>query len=241
MSKKFFAAAAALALLAACSDDSSSSSSSVECEAVTLSSSQFQDSRDCQVYSKVTIGSQTWMAQNLNYADSAATKNLQKNSWCYDNDESNCTTYGRLYTWTAALDISSSYQEKAYDTSDGEQGICPEGWHLPNETDWETLLTYVEENNGNENVGTSLKAATNWRGFNGVSSGSDKFGFSALPGGYMDTQSNFDYESYSAFFWSATGVGTYYAYYKTLNYSTEIVESLYMNKNAAFSVRCVQD
>ncbi|MCK9182585.1 MAG: hypothetical protein M0P13_06880, partial [Fibrobacteraceae bacterium] len=75
---------------------------------VAYSYGEIPDSRDGQVYKTVTIGTQTWMAKNLNYADSIAMPNLAGNSWCYENSADNCAKYGRLYTWTGAMDIESS-------------------------------------------------------------------------------------------------------------------------------------
>ena len=88
------------------------------------------DSRDSLTYKTVTIGSQTWMAENLNFKTDS--------SFCYGNDESNCITYGRLYTWTVAT------------------SACPSGWHLPSSDEWNTLLTAV---GGASTAGAVLKAA----------------------------------------------------------------------------------
>lgn len=95
------------------------------------------DARDGHTYKTLQLGSRVWMAENLNYADSSVSPNLKGQSWCYDNDEKMCGIFGRLYSWTAAMDIpkvylDSIYMEIAYPYN---RGICPEGWHVPNSDD----------------------------------------------------------------------------------------------------------
>jgi uncharacterized protein (TIGR02145 family) len=85
-------------------------------------SGTFTDSRDLQTYKWVKIGTQVWMAQNLNYSTTG--------SVCYGNNATNCVTYGRLYDWATAM------------------MVCPSGWHLPSNDEWATLINYVESNNG---------------------------------------------------------------------------------------------
>ncbi|MCL2182985.1 MAG: InlB B-repeat-containing protein [Chitinispirillia bacterium] len=167
------------------------------------------DSRDGKVYSVVKIGNQTWMAENLNYTTS--------NSWCYDNQESNCNTYGRLYTWDAAM------------------RACPVGWHLPSNTEWTTLTNYV----GASTVGTKLKSKTGW---NGGGNGTDDFGFSALPGGgRLLTGGSFYGAGLNGNWWSSTEYGSGYAYFRVMYSNGGGVDESGNDKGFGFSVRCVKD
>ena len=117
-------------------------------------SNTFTDSRDGKVYKKVKIGSQTWMAQNLNYA--------AEGSKCYGNNAGNCDKYGRLYDWNTA--------KKA----------CPAGWHLATDAEWTALENYA---GGRLTAGTKLMSSAGWKGLGGNGIGTDNYGFSALPGG----------------------------------------------------------
>jgi len=87
------------------------------------------DSRDSKTYKWVRIGSQVWMAENLNYSTG--------NSRCYDNSSSNCNTYGRLYDWNTA------------------KNACPSGWHLPSDAEWTTLTNFVGSDAGKKLKSTS--------------------------------------------------------------------------------------
>lgn len=97
------------------------------------------DSRDGRTYKTVTMGNDVWMAENLKYADSVTTPNLKGQNWCYDGDEENCETFGRLYSWTATMDVPTVCLDSVFDECYGK-GICPEGWHVPNSTDTYHLL-----------------------------------------------------------------------------------------------------
>lgn len=114
-----------------------------------------KDLRDGHSYKTVKIGSQIWMAQNLN-------KKTLDASWCYDEDEKNCDKYGRLYYWQDAMDIPDCCYH--YDckiiNEDKHQGICPEGWRMPSDKDFYKLFDYV---GGMGVAGKKLKSAYGWK------------------------------------------------------------------------------
>jgi len=131
------------------------------------------DTRDHQVYRTIKIGDQVWMAQNLNYVPEKSLDPDSTSNWCYDNKEANCSKYGRLYTWSAAMYIPKKYDTELSDLETTvHQGICPENWHVPSEAEWYTLYEYV-----NYSV-EDLRAEDNW--LSGSFSG-DPYGFSFWP------------------------------------------------------------
>ena len=177
------------------------------------------------------------MAENLNYAVDS--------SWCYNNSADSCTKYGRLYQWTSAMDIDTAYNSTTWGGSDvNHQGICPDGWHLPSFNEWQKLYNYVDANNGDdEGVGTSLKSGSGWEVQSGVATGTDLFGFSALPAGYCG-YGEFSLAGYGANFWSATteslsaNADGRYLYYDDEGFYSG---SGYDDKGNGFSVRCLKD
>ena len=200
------------------------------------------DPRDKQIYRVVTIGEQTWMAENLNYKT--------EKSWCGGGrmeNEGDCSKYGRLYTWAAAIDSAKLYKDKALycgygrtcSLPDTVYGICPPGWHLPDTTEWNKLLTVV---GGKSKAGKILKSQTGWKDYDGTSgNGTDAYGFSALPAGYRSSSGNFYDEGNYADFWIATESNGGSAYRVNLYYDDENAYLNYNNKNDAFSVRCIKD
>ena len=171
------------------------------------------DSRDGKKYKTVKIGSQIWMAENLNYK-------TKKGSWCYRNKESNCDKYGRLYMWKAAM------------------SACPSGWRLPTDADIETLFANVR---GIETAGKMLKSRTGWEDYEGKSgNGIDKYGFNVLPAGIRNNVGNFSGAGEGANFWGATEYGENDAYFLFLYYGNESALLHYINKDLAFSVRCLR-
>ena len=100
------------------------------------------DARDGKIYKVATFDTQTWMVENLNYNDPCV---IKSETWCYDNNTSNCVKYGRLYSWTAAMGLDKSYQTKYTTLSGTQRGICPEGFHIPSDAETDTLIAYLED------------------------------------------------------------------------------------------------
>ncbi|HAT74163.1 MAG: putative lipoprotein [Candidatus Moranbacteria bacterium GW2011_GWF2_36_839] len=183
-------------------------------------------------YSTVLIGTQCWMASNLNIGTRiAGTSNQTNNStiekYCYNNLDANCTTYGGLYQW----DEMMQYTEIA-----GTQGICPVGWHIPTDAQQHILDDYLSPSACDPNrvnlwscdpAGTALKS--------GGSSG-----FNGLLAGYRSTDGSFASLSTSAFFWSSTVSGSN-AWTRVLSSTNATVYRYEYDQAYGFSVRCLKD
>jgi uncharacterized protein (TIGR02145 family) len=199
-------------------------------------STHFCDARDNKSYKYKLIGTQTWMAENLNYDTTDASK-------CYGDDDANCVKYGRLYNWATAMAGSASSAENP----SGVKGVCPEDWHIPSNAEWDALYRHADGTNGTDSpyssptAGTKLKASTGWNSYDGVPVGSDDFGFSALPGGNGYSDGSFDGVGNRGRWWSATENFSSYAYGRYMDYYGEDAGWLNGNKNYLFSVRCLQD
>ena len=144
---------------------------------------KFTDSRDKKTYKTTKIGTQTWMAENLNYRGTEA----DTIGRCFNNDTINCNIYGRLYNWTEA------------------KNACPKGWHLPNDKEWTALIKYA----GDSLSAAEKLKSTDWgdRYFGNSgrtkNKGTDNFGFTALSGGTGNSDGNF-YNPHTGNWWSAT-------------------------------------
>ena len=196
------------------------------------------DTRDNKTYRTVTIGNQTWMAENLNYADSVATPSLKGRSWCYNDVAANCEVAGRLYTWAAAMDSVTTGcgdQMKCSLTSP-VQGICPNGWHLPDTTDWRILFNAL---GGQIYAAQSLKSKSGWAN---KGNGTDSVSFSALPGGYRHYYEGFLQDGRYAYFWCSTDrrLNIYADYMDMLHYDTAALLE-HGDKVNGLSVRCLKD
>ncbi|MCL1957598.1 MAG: fibrobacter succinogenes major paralogous domain-containing protein [Fibromonadales bacterium] len=181
----------------------------------TQTNMQVIDGRDGKKYKTVKIGTQTWMAENLNYNASGK---------CYDNKPANCDKYGRLYNWNTA------------------KTACPNGWHLPDDMEWDKLYRFADGTKGtsspynSETAGKYLKAASGWIE-NG--NGTDKFGFAALPSGYGDSRGFRGAGDFGGW-WSASEDNSY-AYMRSMFYNGEDAGWRDAGKSLLFSVRCLQN
>jgi uncharacterized protein (TIGR02145 family) len=189
------------------------------------------------------------MAENLNYA-APGSKCGDSDGYLKDANTATCDAYGRLYNWATAMNIDASYNSALYGTvSCGtncynpavtpHRGVCPDGWHLPSDAEWQTLVDYAGDSS---EAGTKLKKATDWDSYFGIPKGTDDFEFAALPGGYRKLDNLF-YESIGkgSYWWSASESANSFAYNRYIFYNSESAYQDTKDKVYGFSVRCVQN
>lgn len=202
---------------------------------------------DGNIYNTVTIGTQVWMKENLkttHYQNgNPITKIIDNNSWgnqtagarCYYNNDSTVNTpvYGSLYNWYAATDI---------------RNVCPTGWHVPNNSEWNIMETYLDNTTDTINlglvgtdIGGSLKETdtTHWASPNTGADNSS--GFLALPGGYRSNDGSYDGVSSHGFWWTTNAYNTTYSWYRHLTEVSSKIDVYYTFKVDGFSVRCLKD
>ncbi len=198
------------------------------------------DSRDGKSYSTVQIGTQCWMAENLNAGERTVGMLDQwddgyLSKYCYDDYESNCDIYGGLYQWGEAMN---------YETIQGAQGICFRGWHLPTDTEFTALSDYLggEDAAGGKmkSTGTIEEGTGLWRTPNTGATNSS--GFTALPAGYrwVNTGTFLDI-SKQEMLWSSTVFDQDNAFDRYLTYFSASISRNGTNKLNGFSVRCLKD
>ena len=195
----------------------------------------FTDSRDGQTYKTVQIGDQCWMAENLNVGTMLASgfdtpsDNGTIEKWCYNNNTSNCDTYGGLYDWNEMMQ---------YTTTEGVQGVCPTGWHLPTDQEWTDLETYLSNNGYSGVEGYALKdPAEGWCD----SDTCGGTGFLALPGGRRSTSGSFNRLGSYGYWWSSSPVGTGGAWRSNLYSGRSTIHWVGLSQAFGFSVRCLRD
>ncbi|MBI9038770.1 MAG: hypothetical protein JEY97_11605 [Bacteroidales bacterium] len=213
----------------------------------------FTDPRDGQTYLSVQIGDQCWMGENLNIGEYVESIMIPGNShsdvsnngiiekYCYDNNTSNCDTYGGLYDWNEMMQ---------YTTTPGVQGICPAGWHIPTDDEWKILEGTVDSQYP---VGDPIWNNMGWRGFdagknlkssygwNYGGNGSGLYAFNGLPAGFR-AQTGWFGEKYNlTLFWSSNVYDDddVYAWVRKLLCSHNDSQRDGGDKIAGLSVRCL--
>jgi uncharacterized protein (TIGR02145 family) len=204
----------------------------------------------------VKIGEQCWLKKNLDVEHNEG----KGESWCYGGTdystgtgvtitaEEGCAKYGRLYDWAAAMNLPSECNSIscADQIDEPHQGICPEGFHIPTNAEWDALYRAVDGDDGtyspygSPTAGSKLKSASGWRPYEGISS-TDEFGFSALPGGDRYHSGGFNEAGSTGYWWSATERDASYAYSRDMHYIRDNASWYGNNKGNGFSVRCVKD
>lgn len=190
---------------------------------------------DGNTYKTVTIGTQTWMAENLKVtkyndgtsipivSDSAAWSVLTTGAYCnYENEQCSVAIYGRLYNW--------------YAVNTGK--LCPTGWHVPTDTEWTTFINYL---GGEDAAGGKLKeiGIAHWQSPN--EGATNESGFTALPSGFRGFNGTFGNIGYSGLWWSATNDDANKAWLRDMFYGNSVVNRSNRYKGNGFSVRCVKD
>src|SRR5664280_1101575 len=182
-----------------------------------------------KTYNTLQIGAQCWLKENLDVGtmiDSLAnpSNNGIIEKYCYGNNPANCTTYGGLYQWNEAMQ---------YVTTEGAQGICPEGWHVPTNAEFQALGIAV---GGNSNALKAIGQGT------GSGAGTNTSGFSVLLAGARGYAGDFLDLGNNTYFWSSSEYGASDADIMFLVYDGSMLNfSSFGYKEDGFSVRCIKD
>jgi uncharacterized protein (TIGR02145 family) len=205
-----------------------------------------------QTYNTVQIGTQCWLKENLNIGTRIngtldQTNNGVIEKYCYDNNESNCTTYGGLYQWGEVVQyLNGASNSTVWNPipNDNVQGICPQGWHIPTDSEWCILTLYVDPtvNCGNilwsgTNGGIKLKSTSGWNNFG---NGNDSFGFFIIPGGTRQSPANFE-EIFSVthFYTSSEYSSSQSWYWAFRDTHQDVFRNYISSKEFGHSVRCI--
>ncbi|MFZ4377666.1 MAG: fibrobacter succinogenes major paralogous domain-containing protein, partial [Saprospiraceae bacterium] len=189
---------------------------------------------DGNCYDTVHIGSQIWMKENLKvtkYRDgSPINTGLDNSAWSstqtgaysiYNNDNLNDKKFGKLYNWYAVNDV---------------RGLCPTGWHVPNDSDWSNLKEHL---GGDTIAGKALKSLDGWilTSFRG----NNQSGFTGLPGGSRNENGIYENSGFGGYFWGSTEAGPNFAWTHGIYASTFLIGRFNNAKSNGRSVRCIED
>ena len=193
---------------------------------------------DGNVYQTIKIGTQLWMRENLKVTrylngevigtSTPATLDISgesapKYQWAYNGDEENVAVYGRLYTWFAVTD---------------SRNVCPAGWHIPTDSEWTTLTTYL---GGFKIAGGKLKetGALHWRSPN--TAATNETGFTALPASYRSINGEFSHFGIYGGWWSSSELNPFMAWTRYMTAIAKYTGVYPYGKSLGFSVRCLKN
>jgi uncharacterized protein (TIGR02145 family) len=197
------------------------------------------------VYKTIVIGTQEWMAENLKtsiYRNGVAIPaNLDNATWnstlsgacaIYDNDNIYACPYGKLYNWYACVD--------------GRQ-LCPTGWHVPSDSEWSTLIGYLDAaftpnavGNQSTIAGGKMKSSSTQYWVSPNTSATNESGFSALPGGFREPNGSYSAFGFYSFWWSSQSA-TSNVWNREVNFNSSNVRRNSIGKNTGHYVRCIRD
>jgi uncharacterized protein (TIGR02145 family) len=191
---------------------------------------------DGNTYLTITIGKQVWLAENLkttklndgssiaNVKESEQWRTIEKPGYCWlNNDESNRSEYGALYNWFA---VSS-------------KRLCPSGWHVPTATEWDLMITSLGDP---EYAGDKLKEKGDEHWKNALSTATNEYDFTALPGGMRLEYGNFPlFANNYGVWWTSTQFDAFQAWNRGLFFQSSKTFKGHESKRNGFSVRCIKD
>jgi len=188
------------------------------------------DKRNNKSYPTVNIGSQCWLAKNLNVGTQIdgtieQANNVTIEKYCYENNEENCSSNGGLYQWAEAMNHNIS----------NSQGICPEGWHIPSDNEWKTLELYL-------GMAVEQVESEGWRGTNEgakILNGGES-GFNGLLSGFRRTTGAFDDFNRHGYFWSSSSKPPH-SYCRGLMDCYSTIIRAYNTPTEGYSIRCLKD
>ncbi len=188
---------------------------------------------DGNVYDSIRIGTQVWMKQNLKvthfHNGEAIPRKLSSNfydayssAYCdYQDDTAISRTYGKLYNYYAVAD---------------SREICPPGWHVPTDAEWQTLITYLQ---GATIAGGKLKETGIMHWSTPNANATNETGFTALPAGVRDTGSDHNWGTWACFWVKSNSLLLTYSY--KMYYTSGNIDNVPIDRSTGISVRCIKN
>jgi uncharacterized protein (TIGR02145 family) len=178
------------------------------------------------------------MAENLNIGTMIPNSTNMSNNgilekFCYDNNAANCDVYGGLYQWHEMMQYAGG----------GNPGICPANWHIPGEGEWAAITNDL---GGNVVAGGKMKTTGTIEAGTGLwhtpNTATNSSGFSGLPGGWYNSDAGtFAYQGYNTYFWATLEWWGLAAYWRSLHYDSEFINTSFSSYGYGLSVRCIKN